>query len=991
MPYCPECSASVPEGVEQCPTCGSSIIATPTDAEGAAEQPALHTEELQQELAQSIAPQYEVIKLLGTGGMGAVFLAREPALKRLVAVKILAPHLAADSRARTRFEREARAAAALSHPNVVRVYAVGETKNDKLPYMIMQYVQGPTLAEWLMERGKASERDARRVIGEVAAALAAAHTRDLVHRDVKPSNVLLETESGRAFVADFGVSAAISPQQQIEQTKLTATGTVVGTPIYMSPEQAAGEQVTPKSDVYSLGMLAYELLTGQLPFSATSAMGWVAAHMRDRPMPVTERRAELSPEVAKLVDRCLAKDPAERPDATEIARGMLPSIETEIEWPPPGLADMVGRVKTLLRLLALTGMAGILLVMFVKITPDILQAHPNWLARFEIPEDVEGALAGARTSPVEGGQVSFFLWQTALILGSVIFGLGFLGSANVVLRLGTRLRSYRRLGWKWPTLMEVAGDHDGRSGLIMVGAREFASLDAQQRTLILRTRRTRAILLLGAYAWFILAVVMWMALVTSGFASRASPGPLAGTAAWLLVLVPGTALLVGAALAARRERRLLGPLAEKRSYEGSEAEVAEWYSAAPGSHEPQPTRPTRGLRRLLRPVAIGLTALLVIIVMIAAAEVLAASLVAARFVQANGPRTAELVAALNRLAAEDPLGTARPVWQEYLPQPVPIADSTSRALIVALASLERSGSLPLYEPADVRLFPNDSLHALALQRAMRRQLAADTLRMLESLAAHPRTEAFRQLALADSMSVFEAVLEYPLADYGNFTLIPVARPAPLRQAAAANRLAALLEIARGDRSAALVRLGENAAFAEHMLSEPVYLYNLVGMRTLQRDVLAPLAALADAEGDRAAAAGFRDAREQLEGLRVRVRGVAGLATDPEHMEQYSQALLRYPILTGFRAELTIAGWAGLCANPSEILNGPSAARRRAMLALADSAPLPYGRTLSLLIARSWETPLGALMTGDEFSDLGLWEKTPLATAFRLLRCIVETW
>ena len=141
----------------------------------------LDVDKLQKTLASSLVPTYEVLRPLGQGGMGAVFLAKEPALKRLVAVKVLAPDLAKDTAARARFEREATAAAALSHPNVVRVYAVGETKRTKLPYIVMQYVEGPTLKEWHLRKTKIGEREARRIIGEVAAALAAAHERDLVH------------------------------------------------------------------------------------------------------------------------------------------------------------------------------------------------------------------------------------------------------------------------------------------------------------------------------------------------------------------------------------------------------------------------------------------------------------------------------------------------------------------------------------------------------------------------------------------------------------------------------------------------------------------------------------------------------------------------------------------------------------------------------------------------------------------------------------------
>src|SRR5512143_1187739 len=184
MPYCPECSASVPDGVAACPTCGASLVSTPADVAEPSAPVASDIDLVTADLRNSTKPQYELLKLLGAGGMGAVFLLREPALKRLVAAKVLAPWLAADPKARARFEREARAAAALSHPNVVRVYAEGETLGLKLPYIVMQYVEGPTLTEWIEKHQRASEREARRILGEVASALAAAHARQVVHRDV---------------------------------------------------------------------------------------------------------------------------------------------------------------------------------------------------------------------------------------------------------------------------------------------------------------------------------------------------------------------------------------------------------------------------------------------------------------------------------------------------------------------------------------------------------------------------------------------------------------------------------------------------------------------------------------------------------------------------------------------------------------------------------------------------------------------------------------
>ena len=336
MPYCPECSSSVPHGVETCPTCGASLVPTPTG--GATSQPAARpptdTAQVAADLGAALGEGYQYLRLVGVGGMGAVFLFREVALKRLVAVKVMAPDLAADAGSRARFTREARSAAALSHPNVVRVYAVGETDGLHLPYIVMQYVEGPSLAQWMQEHRRSSERDGRRIIGEVAAGLAAAHARGFLHRDVKPANVLLEAETGRAYVADFGVSAALAKSSPEATGSLTATGHVVGTPIYMSPEQAAGEQLTDKSDVYSLGVMAYELLVGELPFKATTAMGWAAAHLRDTPTPVAHRRADLSPEVSRLVDRGLVRRQRSSADGRSVVLTLTPGGRRALERAP---------------------------------------------------------------------------------------------------------------------------------------------------------------------------------------------------------------------------------------------------------------------------------------------------------------------------------------------------------------------------------------------------------------------------------------------------------------------------------------------------------------------------------------------------------------------------------------------------------------------------------------------------------------------------------
>lgn len=185
-------------------------------------------------LAQALAPSYMLIRRLGAGGMGTVYVARDPVLKRLVAVKVMSPELSRDPDARTRFSREAQAVAALSHPNVVAVYAVGELENG-LPYIVMQYVEGRSMAERVHEDGPLDVATAKRVLGEVAQALSATHRKGIIHRDIKPANILWDDESGRALVTDFGIAAVREhpDERGREAVKITQTGMAVGTPAYM--------------------------------------------------------------------------------------------------------------------------------------------------------------------------------------------------------------------------------------------------------------------------------------------------------------------------------------------------------------------------------------------------------------------------------------------------------------------------------------------------------------------------------------------------------------------------------------------------------------------------------------------------------------------------------------------------------------------------------------------------------------------------------------
>jgi predicted Ser/Thr protein kinase len=249
---------------------------------------------------------YRLEDRIASGGMGTVWSARDETLNRPVALKILNEAFADDERFIERFRREAKAAAGLVHPNVAGVFDYGE--DGGRPYIVMELIDGDTLAQLVEDRGPFPPDEVARIGADVAATLALAHERGIVHRDVKPANVML-TRRGEVKVMDFGIAAEILAGA----TSLTGTGMVLGTARYLSPEQARGERATPRSDVYSLGVVLYELLAGRAPFVRPTPMATAMAHMNDPAPPLADARPAIPADLAGIVDRCLAKDPADRP------------------------------------------------------------------------------------------------------------------------------------------------------------------------------------------------------------------------------------------------------------------------------------------------------------------------------------------------------------------------------------------------------------------------------------------------------------------------------------------------------------------------------------------------------------------------------------------------------------------------------------------------------------------------------------------------------
>jgi formylglycine-generating enzyme required for sulfatase activity len=258
---------------------------------------------------------YEVIGAIGRGGMGVVLRAFDPKLNRIVAIKVLAPEFAANPTARRRFLREARAAAAVSHPHVVTIHAVDEAKNT--PFLVMECIDGQSLQEKIQREGALQLREILRIGSQIAAGLAAAHGHGLVHRDIKPGNILLENGVERVKITDFGLARAV------DDIGVTRTGDVTGTPEFMSPEQAEGRAVEHRSDLFSLGSVLYAMCAGRSPFRADTTVAVLRRVCEDVPRPVREINPEIPQGLVAIIDRLLAKDPDDRFQTAEEVADLL--------------------------------------------------------------------------------------------------------------------------------------------------------------------------------------------------------------------------------------------------------------------------------------------------------------------------------------------------------------------------------------------------------------------------------------------------------------------------------------------------------------------------------------------------------------------------------------------------------------------------------------------------------------------------------------------
>ena len=275
-------------------------------------------------LAEALGAAYTIEGEIGRGGMGVVYRARDERLQRRVAIKVLPPEFAFQQDIRERFTREAQTAARLSHPHIVPIHSVGE--GEGLVYFVMGYVDGESVANRIRRRGQLPVEEARRIMMETADALSAAHALSVIHRDIKPDNILLEGTRGRVMVTDFGIAKALS---STSGATLTGIGVAIGTPAFMSPEQAAGERdIDGRSDLYSLGVVTYQMLTGALPFTAPSVAGILMKQITEPAPDLRMKRPDTPEDLAAAVSRCLEKDPESRWASADALRRALESRTT---------------------------------------------------------------------------------------------------------------------------------------------------------------------------------------------------------------------------------------------------------------------------------------------------------------------------------------------------------------------------------------------------------------------------------------------------------------------------------------------------------------------------------------------------------------------------------------------------------------------------------------------------------------------------------------
>ena len=908
QPRCPSCRTQVESDDASCRNCGAALGAATTvvDDEASSTEHISPQDKVAQELKRALSPRIEVLRRLGGGGMSTVYLGRDPALRRLVAIKVLSDDLANDSLARARFTREAETSAAIAHPHVIEIHEVGTLPRSKKPYIMMQFVDGLTVQQEILSHGVVAEPFAKAVMGEVASALAAAHARGVVHRDIKPSNIIIGRETGHAVVLDFGIAAALDRSGPVGQEKLTLQGVLVGTPAYMSPEQAGAKEVCDKSDVYSLGVVMFEFVTGQPPFVADAPEGYLAAHLQETPPDVQSARPDLDPHFADLINRCLGKSPKDRPSADEIARAIQPPVRQAVEWPPPGLDVLRGAGWKQLTALAGTGAAGLAFFATVLLAPQ--------------------APAGAQS----GDGVWATLWLPILAAGALVTGIAALLVLARGWRLSLLLRAGRAARYPWPVVLDVAIDGGRDTAALINGHGPFAFLDGAKRRGLLHLKRLRAgAILLGAIL-AMLSPLFWL----GGFGSASTAGATVWRSGYevALLLLPSAVPFAAAALFGlpewllhrrRRHRRWLLPLPS--SLRTVQPELVERWLSEQGKQVAE--NPAERSRPFL-PVAGG--------------ALLSALLVAMLYLTATAARTATRWSARAQVVAAAVLTDAGASWTDLtrlvgasgrLPgQPRRPRLQRVQGLAAALfgnvtdstAPPESTGHEVGSDGTPLQTAGNGPERSL--WRNLPASVAGETRAALARDTAAGGLGLWRRAAYAGPLPALWTYVDSLPDITGVGGQIPLFRHGEVRRLATMNEAAALLHMANGDRDQAVVRGRENIAIGGHLLADPVHGW-------LAADVIRTGSAIV---GEIGLLTGDRVLLLEVERLRAALDAVDrpvlrtpwfGAALNVGPLAPRALQVLSDTLLPSFVRWWTVGGIVpGFCGSAREILFGVSAER-----------------------------------------------------------------
>ena len=851
-------------------------------------------------LQEALGTRVILIRAIGEGGMGRVYLARDPQLKRFVAVKVLVQPPGVDAEAHARFQREAQAIAAVSHPNVVAIYGVGELPDGR-PYFIMQYVSGGSMAERLAASGPLPVETAESIIGDVAAALAAAHRRGIVHRDVKPANVLWDEEGDRATVSDFGIATLQPAEGDDQDIRITGTGMAVGSPAYMSPEQLLTEPITPKSDVYALGLLGYELLTARGPYSGNSPAELVAAHLRDKPRRLSEARTDIPEALQELLLRCLSKDPEDRPSAEEVMLAMTPGAPDALEWPPPGLERL---------------RAGLWRMMSMPFAGALFLLVPL-LALVRIGHDYgDDAVVGP------------LLVGACTLIAIAAFIRGGVRAWN----LSRALARGARLGYGWGTIIEVMADRRGDTGSLIGGTREYSALRPADRAHFRTLRVAQALLLfLGPPVTLVVAIV---ALAFLGSEPAGAPA-FVRIVVFTAVLFATLGMLAGVPeyvrLSTTRRKRA------ERPRRTNEKELAPaWYAAFENARDEQGFGPGSKLSPARTGILIAAGAGVVLFC--------ATTIIAASVITGVGQVLAGLMGGtqVSFLAFQ---GQRLRGGTTYRTTPAdsisPVAAGEALLAIASTSSGPREPS-PLERPhrsgyprwsrvvppSDMFPKPAEMMWTSAAVRLAGRGLTGAQHELLRRAAAHPAREEFSRAATARAVDIYGALLKLPLPDTVHFGDFPSPNLYGVREAAESHAALVALDVAEKRPGDAERHAREIISVGSQLLETPAMIHAINGFDVLARGVGA-LEAVYIAAGREA------DARALMDSV-VTETSRTGRVFIGSGRNGLMRAVRNENIVSGVRMEFIVPLLVQACSDPSQLLFGVNDSYRRNVRYARDS-------------------------------------------------------